>query len=348
MSNPSSTSSSETRSDLAVLLHTLAWCAAFLLAARLVIPTFAPNMGYRTQLVNAAEYLRQARDEDVKVVVFGSSRMRASFVADEWSRLAGLAPGQVINLSVPGGRSFDALYMLRNAGGLPVGTELVIVEVSHVEFNGNMQSPITGERVGTPPHYRRWASLGQRLALDDPFDRLALTFEYFWPLYHRVPMASWLAALDGQGYRVPALPNEPVFWNPEGTHVGDRGNRLAYKPRRIAKRHFHAPQLSGFARSTFEALRAELVDQGVEVVLLQLPLKKGYLEVVQRARASADLYDEISTFALAQQDSHVRVLLREHASDWELDDRIFIDYGHMSLEGATAFTQKLFETINRP
>lgn len=348
MSDLSSTSSSETRSDRAVLLHTLAWCAAFLVVARLAIPTFAPNTGYRTQLANAAEYLRQARDQDVKVVVFGSSRMRAAFVAEEWSRLAGLAPDQVINLSVPGGRSFDALYMLRDAGGLPEGTERVIVEVSHVEFNGNMQSPITGERVGTPPHYRRWASLGQRIALDDPIESVLLTLEYFWPLYHRLPMASWLAALDGQGYRVPMLPNEPVFWSPEGTHLGDRANRLAYKPRRIAKRHFHDPQLSPFALRTFEELRRELVDQGVEVVLLQLPLKKGYLEVVHQAEASTELYDEIRTFALAQQDSHVRVLLREHASDWQLDDGIFIDYGHMSLEGATAFTRRLFETLNSP
>jgi hypothetical protein len=338
MSGPSSTSSSEPGAA-AALRRTLAWCLLFLACARLALAVLGPGWTQRPDLANVAAYLRSGDDRDVQVIAFGSSTMMGAFDAEAWQRRAGLPPGAVVNAAVANGTFFDVLYLLREAGGPPSASHLVLVEVPRWNFNRNRLSPVSGEPSSPPRQIRQLGTLGDRLAVDAPAARARLVAEYAWPLYQRRPLEAWLRQWREPFEPTPAPPPPSRHWNPK--HQRALAADPTFRAESIARYHFHDAAWSDFAGRNLLLVLARLREAGVRVVLVQTPVRDAYLRVAKASPETRRLYEEVGSFVAAEAGDGVTLAQCERGRDCGLSDRVFVDYGHMTRPGARDFTRWL-------
>jgi hypothetical protein len=94
-----------------------AWCVAFLVGFRLLIICAGGDPTVRGDISNAAEHLVERPRKDLRVVFFGSSRLRSAILPEE-ARLAGLRPDQSSTLAVER-RLWMSFFMIDRAGGMP-------------------------------------------------------------------------------------------------------------------------------------------------------------------------------------------------------------------------------------
>ncbi len=317
------------------------WCIGFLLIFRILIGWAAPDPTARYDILNAAEYLRAAKGRDLKVVFFGSSRLQSAVIADEWARRAGLKPGEVANLAVNDGRLWDALYMIETSGGLPASVNLVVVEIAPWEFNRNLLNPGFAVRSAIPQHMRHLATLSERLAVDDVESRMDLLADFVWPLYERQPLNQW---------QFPVPIPQPALPLPIAMHWDERQRERAatagaLKGSNIAKVHFFHPEISSFAVWNLDRLLARVAGDSRRVVLAELPAREEYLRAIEQEPASRAFYQQVQELVKARTSENVSFLSWELARDCGLSENIFVDYGHLSREGAQTFTGRLFDEI---
>jgi len=338
MSARSSTFSSEE-------MRSLAWCGLMLIVLRGVFALWEPAWSHRSDIPNATEFLRESKGQDVRVVVFGSSHMQSAFRPDEWSRLANLEEGQVLNLSVSSGRFWHARNMLRETGGLAESVDLVLIEAARWNLNRNRINPVLRVPGDYPEEVRQQGGVLDRLSVDGFVNRVSLLAEMVWPVYQRRTLEQWLAYFSTDHGPVPHAPPIAAAWF-ENLHAKLRTDKR-FEARSIARDHFADPEMSSFSRRNFVKLVDEAGRTGAEVVIVTLPTRGAYQEGIRADARKSDFVNSVDALFASVIGDGVSAVRCERARDCELGEEIFVDYGHVHHDGARAVTGALFERIQR-
>jgi hypothetical protein len=339
MPGRSSIFSFETLAARPRLSASFAWFVALLVGSRLLLAWAAPDLTARDDLLGAAEYLR-VQGGDLHVVFFGSSRLQTAIVPQEWAGRAGLRSDQVANLAVNDGRLADASYMVRHAGGLPASIQLVVIEISPWEFNRNGLHPGTGAPNSIPVRTRSLGTLSDRLAVDDITARLQLVADLIWPVYQRRPFLQW----DYPDPLQAAIPPPPrIHYDLQSRMY--LANLEGFRGDKIAAKHFYNAAMSTWAKRNLDVLLSQVRSPTRHVVLLQLPARSAYMGAVNADPQTRALLREVADFVRAHATADILPLTWELASDCGLEEDIFVDYGHFTLGGAVALTDRLYDEL---
>jgi len=321
----------------------LIWCLVALVAVRIAIGAAQPISSVRPEIQRAAAFLRRSHDGNLRTVFFGSSRFQTAIRTDVWARRQEVPREAVVNLAVSDGRLWDALYMLRQGTGLPDSVDLVVIELSPWEFNRHVRNPV-GHPTLVPDELRYWGGLGDRLAVDDPLLRMRLLGDYLWPLSKRRPLEQW----DAPTSLAIAAPPPPPIHHTDPATAAYLAKQEAFQPEHIAANHFFDPEVSAFtARNLSLLLAAVTTKPEREIVLLQLPARRGYFDTVEKSPQGRAFYDEVQRIADSQSGNHVHVIAWHTADECGLQEDIFVDYGHLSLSGAAAMTNRVYDEMER-
>lgn len=272
--------------------------------------------------------------------------MRAAFMPQEWARLADIPMDSTLNLAVDSGVTFDALYLVRSAGGVPATTDLVVIEISYWSFNRNRSRPGTGQRHGTPEEVRQWGSLSDRLAIDEPGERLRFIGDWIWPLYQRRGPPDWMRRIQAPWRIAPSLPPPGPSWDPS-MHTR-LARRVRMRPANIALDHFHRPELSGFELHSLDALLAQIEASNARVVLARLPTRAAYLETARSLPGARAFIEEVDREIADRLNDRVSSFDCRNVGGCGLREATLIDYGHMTPQGAREYTRRLFEKVAEP
>jgi hypothetical protein len=172
---------------------------------------------------------------------------------------------------------------------------------------------------------------------------MKLVSEFVWPLYERRPLEQWLVVPRDPGVRTPNLPPPIPQWD-ESMSVQLHQNPHFRAPS-IAADHFYEPLMSGFAKRNLDRLLTLLRRDGRKIVLVQLPVRDAYLDVAMSTPEGKRLYEAVHDVVRSHVGGSVSAVMCERVRDCGLDEDIFVDYGHMSREGARAFTGKLYHEV---
>lgn len=338
MSDPSSTSSSEQPAGIARAIGlSLVWCAIGLGVVRLGFALAEPPWPGRSDVAELTAFLQDPQADDLRTIAFGSSRLQGGFAPKMWARFADLEEEQVLSATLRGGTHFDVLHLLRE-GGLPAKVETVILDAPSSSFNRNFRVPLAEEARGMPNHLRQYGSLSDRLAADRFSERVQLLFEAAWPLYQRRALGDWIALGLADDPGPPERPDHPHYW-----HRRRPDTRLSIDD--VARSHFWEPEISTFAVRNFEAVMAHLRAADVDVVIVNVPARAGYLELARSSETGRTFLEQTRALVRAQEGDRVRLLLWEDAAELGLEDQYYVDYGHLNGRGARLFTERLFEAI---
>jgi hypothetical protein len=297
----------------------------------------------RADIEDTTAFLEQARVRDLQVVVLGSSRMQSAFSSEEWSRRAGVDANQVINLSLNNGQFWDARHMLRKAGGLPESVQLVLIEAPRWNFNRNKVFPGSNRyRYDYPEHFRQQGGLLDRWSVDDRIARMKLLAEFVWPLYQRRSVEEWIEYFRSRREPVPQLSGS-MHWI-EAMHEKFRALR-ALRADSIVLDHFHDPAMSSFAIRNFELLIRDVRKQGTKVVIVTLPTRDLYQDKIRADPLKNSFVNSIDALIASKTDDGVYSISCKRARDCQLSEAIFVDYGHLTMDGARALTDELFDRV---
>ena len=321
------------------------WCLAFLLLARFGFASCQLDSVNRPVIPALAAELETRQEPPLRTVVFGSSLMRAAFAPYFWDIQADQPQGSAINMAVDSGVAFDALHMARVAEGALDSAELFVIEVAYWSFNRNWLHPRTNRPDPTPQEVRQWGTLSDRLAIEAPADRARFVADFFWPLYQRREPAAWVRRIKGPWTPAPQLPGPPPTWN--RGKAGGLARRPGFRAENIALDHFHDAELSRFELHCLDQLLAHVSALGARAVLARLPTRRVYLETawtVPGAREFAAAVDREIELRLGDRVTSFDCL---RAEDCGLRESWLVDYGHMTQDGAHAFTRRLFDEVSK-
>lgn len=345
MSVPSSISSSENRDDGPEPAGVILWCILFLILMRAAFAVQAPAWRDRADIADTTAFLEQARTDDLRVVVLGSSRMQSAFSSEEWARRSDLDTKQVINVSLNSGQFWDARHMLREAGGLPASVQLVLLEAPRWNFNRNKVFPGSNRyRYDYPEHFRQQGGVLDRWSVDDRAARMALLAEFAWPLYQRRSVEEWIEYFRSRREAVPRLPVS-AHWI-EAMHEKFRA-APTLRADSIVLDHFDDPAMSSFAIRNFDLLIREVRKHGAKVVLVTLPTRDLYQDKIRADPSKGSFVNSIDALIASKIGDGIHSISCKRARDCQLDEDIFVDYGHLTMGGARALTDELFDRVQR-
>jgi hypothetical protein len=280
-------------------------------------------------VVDALETQVIARAADPVVLLLGSSRMRDAIAPRTLERALGLRPGQVLNLGLTNGEPFSArvLYERNHAVLSRARVAVFAVEPWQVARQGHVN-----ERV------RRFATLGQRLRWFDGPERLSLVVGALWRTLD-AGVALRRLAFAPLRHPSPGLPigeDGRVEWRDE-----EQVEALAKIPvGRSARRHW-----SGFSPSRGRlACLGELVERlrgdGIEVIVVQLPVRDGYWRQVESRWP-----DRLATYRRLVEGAVNEVAWMGEAAAEGLERADFYDYGHLTPSGAEKVTARIAQLL---
>ncbi len=303
------------------------WTVLMLLTIRLAAFALTPVVEHkvnrlpRKEVVQAGTFLKANRDKNIRVLFFGSSRIKSGVLTDRWTGLSGMPEESAMNLAISSGTFQNAISIIEKAGGLPDTAELAFVSVDPVLFNKNRLYP---ER-------------------DKPARIARGKLNTLWPIAWRRPVIDWVRGMIGTPGSAPATLSPPVY------HVNkEQKQRLAnsyfFSAASMGPLNFHAFEISPRALYDLKSLTALLKRKSIRVVLVHPPFRAGYFAPL-KDDAIRDEYQALigQIRTLAARD--MEFIYWEKSADCGLDDSVFVDFGHFSKEGAARFTRKLHEAV---
>ena len=322
---PSSTSNSEPRRRWAA--PGLWGCLALLLAFELGVARqdwFWRLAGVR--IVEDLEDLVVAPAPTPRVVVLGSSRLQFGIAPRVLEDALNLPVGSCLNLAMGGGTSFDALLMYRRNRDKLSRAQLAVIGIEDWYYNG-----------GYPPNPRdaRFASLRERWEEYPGPARPELLFNWLWQT-SAIQTAAQIWMEQVHAGAVARL-------QPDGRFVVDH-------PEEGADPHNAALMISRFyANYSFAMGRhhqlQRLIDlcrsDGLQVMVVQMPLRDEYVELAERDYAAA--WEAYRRTALTLTDADV--VLFPKLSELGLSQDTLYDYGHAANDGAAPDTRLVAEHL---
>lgn len=330
MKSPLSTSSSEDRAPWFKRLRAVWLALALLLAVEFGLArqdwvwTWVPasNSG----IVEAMESQVIATAPPPQVLLMGSSRIRDGVAPRQLEQALGLPEGSALNLGLTRGMPYDAALLYKRNRERFKGARLLVLGVEDWNFNAAL-SP--NER------YRRFATLSERVGVYNGDWTRSLVAGWVWRTYDaQGPLRRLLkSAARGRQTQLPLAEDGRIKWRAKEKQTGPEVVDVSLDVKR-AYRHYTRRQ---GLEDQLRALVAMAREDGVEVLLVQVPLRDAYL-----ARAQEDYPEGLQLYrdALASFEGVSQEIWWESSAlgirqDW------YYDYGHLTPPGAKVFTQAL-------
>jgi len=288
------------------------------------------NPRSETGVLDAIERQSIGASHNPQLVFMGSSRTRDGIAPRVLEQQLSLEQGAVLNLGMTVGTPFDALVLYRRNREALSKAGLIAFGVEHSMFDANAY---VSERAN------RFASLRERLLWFDGDTRQALLVGWVWRTYDaREPMRLYVQSrLSGkQPKALPMTDDGRIIWM--------RRSGKAEDPTRISKKLWRRFRFSNRRVAVLDALIELMQQDGVEVVLYQVPTRNRFWSYAR------DKY----THKVDRYDQQMQAVAARHGSryyDWQdaksvgLSDGHFFDYGHMRDSGAREFGRVMATTL---
>jgi tetratricopeptide (TPR) repeat protein len=281
---------------------------------------------------------------DSKVIFLGSSRFASCIKSDMFAQLMGVEGAKALNLAVEGGGTWEELLICRKYPGLLRSSPLVVIEIEPWMFNKNLINPALKKPEPFEPHFYIWATFQERVELADTKAKCLLMADYVWPFSERHSLMSWIALAQSTGKRAAPKLEIPVY------HYQPRACQLLAKDPIYSAGHISQDHLNDFQ---FDYNKAEYLKRLIllaekkarNIVLLQPPVRKEYLDTIYNNPTYLDTYIKVIRFIHGLENENVHSIIWETPRDCDLKDLVLIDYGHFNREGAYLFTQRLFSEL---
>ncbi|HYG76578.1 MAG TPA: hypothetical protein VEK08_16355 [Planctomycetota bacterium] len=264
------------------------------------------------------------------VLLMGSSRIRRAVNPRLLDQQLGLPEHSTLNLGLASGRLFEALYFYRENYDKLKSAKLVVLGIDEWHLS-------TGWRLGSV--YELNAPWSERFAMSGRLrNQLVLDGLFSMRLKMRLLPNAVAVAL---GIRKPESPGLTVT---DDYQVLPKARKTL--PADIDPRRFHEtigtfyenfaihPVMEGHV----EAIAKLVKESGGQLVLMQLPNRAAYQREIERLKKDEFEQHVAAMSALAKRLDVPWYLYRD-PSECGLDELSFQDYGHMTPEGAKAFTR---------
>jgi hypothetical protein len=323
------------RPGLALLLGFILSAAAVALHQLFLAPSLH---SHRMRVGPAVQTLRfqAARAESAKeelVVFLGSSRLQSAAHPATLQAALGDRGLRVLNASQPSFTPWQADHVLRVAEGAPIA--LVVVDVAPWMCNDNLLHAVTGERA--PPREGLQLSLLKRPALDR-HDLLGLG----WLFQHAVSRQPFGAYLRTWAEQTPGPMLHPPKYHTDEEYIAKMRASERYRGENIGAKHHHDFVFERRELQQIEQTAAWLREQGVSMLVIHLPSRPEYTAMLQDDPRTAAQYAE---YLKAVRGLSVPTVVWETTADAGLDDSIFLDYGHVSIEDSKRFSAALLPEL---
>ena len=336
---PSSIFSFESRPKLRGVPWGLVVCIALLLLVELLVARSEwlwnrmphSDVGVVDVLENSVLKPAEAAGRRPRIIFFGNSRTRDAVAPRLVEEHLGLPEGAVLNLGLTRGTAFDAEVLYRRNRDFLRDADVAFFGVDVIQLDGHLDS---NERV------RRFSTLGDRLRRFEGEERLALLAGWVWRTYdardalRRWATSFWKKMPEG----LPLSPDGRVEWRTEAINrAASRRSMSSY-----ARQHFKDYQRDPGRRENLRRFVELLESDGIEVVILQVPVRDAYASA-SRLR----YFDAMSDY----EDDVNRVVGDRPSLRWwdatfaGLTRRDYYDYGHVRDEGARRLSRELADWI---
>jgi len=255
-----------------------------------------------------------------RVVVLGSSRLQFGLAPRVLESELDLPAGTCLNLAMGGGTSFDALLMYRRNRAKLSQAQVAVIGIEDWYYNASYP---------TNPRDARFATLRERWEEYPRPARQELLFNWLWQTSSIQTAAQiWIEQVHA---------GATARLQPDGRFVVDH-------PEEGADPHNAALMISRFyVHDTFDLGRhrqlQRLIDlareDGLEVMVVQMPLRDEYVEIAEREYAEAWSAYHRAAATL----SGAKVVLFPKLSEVGLSQDMLYDYGHAANGGAPAVTR---------
>ncbi len=343
MNNPSSTSNSkpEFGSTRRLWVFAMAFLASFLLLTVLNLLVARATLPYKadSRLGPVVRYLRyesSLRIDSPSVIFMGSSRFNSCIQPDVFDACAvrqGLN-ARFLNVThaAMGSWEFAKLVSWIDLGAM--NTRVCVVEVNPWTFNKH----ITYANKRLFPYCREvasWGTLREVWSVKGLVTKCKLVLSM---VLARKSVGDWVDIGErsyGSDDVVTHLP-APFYHSDREKEVVLRDNP-GRRAENISKLHMWRYQFSAEKRDQFLAFIALLEAQGIAVVLVQPPVRESYFDYVKESTERFDEYQKHVAF-MTDVSKDVSVFFWQVPKDAGLNEHVFVDYGHFSLDGASVFS----------
>jgi len=285
-------------------------------------------------IVDVLESKVIAKAQHPMVLVMGSSRIRDAVIPRRLAQNLGLPDQSVLNLGLTAGTPFDALMLYqRNRRTLSRAQWLVLgVEDWYVNTH---RAPNQRDR--------RFAGLQDRVGIFTWPDTLKLLLGWVWRTYDaRVLIHQYVSRWDVPSQlTLPISEDGRVVWRQEELDIGPDAVKVSGRVEYIYKQF-----IPGMGRlRQLRRLIERAQEDGLQVMIIQLPLRDAYIDQVQAKHGWAyQAYrDLMKSFADTLHDCPVYMF--EKASEIGMPPNYFYDYGHMTVRGAEVMTDRLAQLM---
>jgi hypothetical protein len=295
-------------------------------------------------------YLKSTYTLHPRILFLGSSRFKSCIDTPHIAQALGLPGEDVSSISVYslGPWETKLLEPLINDQPLSGSPQWVVINIEPWIFNQHVverQERGFTERAIDPKAFRRWASLDERLAMDDPALTFKLVLDRTWPLYERRTFPDWLRAGTGTGL---SAENElfgiPSFHKPQKPNPSGRGRLTLEQGVAYHLTNYHYSEREfGYLQELLESL----AKRDCEVVLVQPPFSKPYRDLIYSTPSAYAhyLFYREKIYSLAKLVKGV--YLYESSAELGMSDEVFVDYGHYSKEGSIRFSQAFSKELEQ-
>ncbi|MCC7407269.1 MAG: hypothetical protein IT442_04310 [Phycisphaeraceae bacterium] len=272
---------------------------------------------------------------DPVVIVLGNSRTRDAVIPIVMEQELGLERGEVLNLSVTAGEPFDSFVLYERNRDTMRKANLVVLAVEEWQLNDDRA---ISER------YRRFASLQDRLSYPDRQLKSSLVAGWLWRTFDaRKPLGRLAKEMVLSADRsAPIGDDGRVVWRTDDPELGEPEIELKADLERA-----YGGFVAGRMKQTtgYEYLRRVIKmasEDNVAVALVSPPHRDAFIDLLPDVRgAVADVAFQDVLTDLAAQGDNIEVSVITRASELDMPDTYFVDYGHMVKRGAEVYTEYL-------
>jgi hypothetical protein len=283
--------------------------------------------------------LDAAAPDEKFVLFFGSSRFQTAVDLEVVESSMGADDVTFLNLSQPDMGPWHYTAVFRNVSSSLTPARLVVLEISPWMFNRNHLHHIDRNRRFTfHDEMDIWGTFDERRERGGLAARLKSSVVGLVPRY---PLMKWIQTWSDRGpidrLKVPVYRTDP-----------SKAAKLKADPvfmaENISTAHLADFEFYASEAQLFASLLTELSRQGIGVCVVHPPVRSSYYSYVQDDESRRAGFAKYRKFVdgLSQQ---YKVVYWDTPDQCGLDESIFLDYGHMSIDGAAAFTEKLVSEI---
>ncbi|BAU26540.1 hypothetical protein DFP93_10879 [Aneurinibacillus soli] len=303
------------------------WGVVFLLLAELFL--FRNPALYGTspasflgQIANVQERLARQNPDRIKVLILGDSQSMDALRPPLLAAHYGVAPDEIFNLSVSGGKAVDMLHLYEEAADKLPNLKRVIIAVNEHQVNS--------VDIKSDAKFRYFATLSERMGAPHVADKADLVFGQLLYAYGLRDVWTQLAKQWWDG-KLPQEPRDkyeyrwglPPVPGREPAHLGPAYARI------VADRWMKDYRLDGPQANAFHKLVGKLAKRGVQITIVQLPRTQAFEQVMK-----ATYGQQQAAFRARMQTEATQAGASFTVIPPTLEDAYFRDANHVNEHGA--------------